>query len=170
MKYFPRVLHYLKPYKWSACIAVFLVLLGAGFSLLTPWPLQILIDHVFDQKPFHPFLGFFLNPIADQRLLPVVVPTPFPPFFGFILNPIADHRLLLLVIVTSATLVITLLQNAVTVLNEYVMTKVDQSMVLDFRSDMMQHAQRLSLAFHDQRPRAKSSSPSTTWAATLRDC
>jgi ATP-binding cassette subfamily B protein len=130
MKYFPRVLHYLKPYRRSAFIAVFLVLLGAGFSLLTPWPLQILIDHVFDRKPFPPFLGFFLNPIADQRLL-------------------------LLVVVTSATLLITLLQNAVTVLNEYVMTKVDQSMVLDFRSDMMQHAQRLSLAFHDQRRTGK---------------
>src|SRR3954470_15224576 len=130
MKYFPRVLHYLRPYRRAAWLAVFLVLLGAGFSLLTPWPLQILIDHVFDRKPFPPFLGFFLKPIAD-------------------------HRLLLLVIVTSATLLITLLQNAVTVLNEYVMTKIDQSMVLDFRSDMMQHAQRLSLAFHDQRRTGK---------------
>ena len=36
-------------------------------------------------------------------------------------------------------------------LDNYVNTKIDQSMVLDFRSDLFQHAQRLSLAFHDQR-------------------
>ena len=29
--------------------------------------------------------------------------------------------------------------------------KLDQKMVLDFRSDLFQHAQRLSLAFHDQK-------------------
>jgi len=130
MKYFPRVLHYLRPYRRAAWLAVFLVFLGAGFSLLTPWPLQILIDNVFDRKPFPRALGFFLNPIAD-------------------------HRLLLLVLVTSASLLITLLQNAITVLSEYVMTKIDQSMVLDFRSDLMLHAQRLSLAFHDQRRTGK---------------
>src|SRR4051812_45633758 len=130
MKYFPRVLHYLKPYRRGAWLAVLLVFLGAAFSLLTPWPLQILIDNVFDRKPFPRVLGFFLNPIAD-------------------------HRLLLLVLVTSASLLITLFQNGITVLSEYVMTKIDQSMVLDFRSDMMQHAQRLSLAFHDQRRTGK---------------
>jgi ATP-binding cassette subfamily B protein len=130
MKYFPRVLHYLKPYQRAAWLAVFLVFLGAGFSLLTPWPLQILIDNIFDRKPFPRALGFFLNPIAD-------------------------HRVLLLFLVTSASLLITLLQNGTTVLSEYVMTKIDQSMVLDFRSDMMMHAQRLSLAFHDQRRTGK---------------
>src|SRR3954471_20537006 len=130
MKYFPRVLHYLRPYRRGASLAIFLIFLGAGFSLLTPWPLQILIDNVFDRKPFPPVLGFFLNTIAD-------------------------HRVLLLVLVTSASLLITLLQNGTTVLSEYVMTKIDQSMVLDFRSDMMMHAQRLSLAFHDQRRTGK---------------
>jgi ATP-binding cassette subfamily B protein len=130
MKYFPRVLHYLKPYRRAAWLAVFLVFLGASFSLLTPWPLQILIDNIFDRKPFPRALGFLLNPIADRRVL-------------------------LLVLVTSASLLITLLQNGTTVLSEYVMTKIDQSMVLDFRSDLMLHAQRLSLAFHDQRRTGK---------------
>jgi ABC-type multidrug transport system fused ATPase/permease subunit len=45
MKYFPRVLQYLKPYRRAASLAVLLVFLGAAFSLLTPWPLQILIDN-----------------------------------------------------------------------------------------------------------------------------
>ena len=34
-------------------------------------------------------------------------------------------------------------------LNEYLSTTVDQRMVLDFRSEMFEHAQKLSLAFHD---------------------
>src|SRR4051812_32362952 len=129
-KYFPRVLHYLKPYRRAAWLAVFLVVLGAGFSLLTPWPLQILIDNVFDRKPFPRVLGVFLNPIADRRVL-------------------------LLVLVTSASLLITLLKNPITVLSEYVMTKIDKSMVLNFRSDLILHAQRFSLAFHDHRRTGK---------------
>ena len=44
-----------------------------------------------------------------------------------------------------------LVQNGLSVLDSYVNTKIDQSMVLDFRSDLFRHAQRLSLAFHDQR-------------------
>jgi ATP-binding cassette, subfamily B, bacterial len=109
-----------------AYLSVLLIFLGAALSVLAPWPLKVLIDHVLDQKPLSPFLKSLLAPIAD-------------------------HRGLLLIAIASATLLIAVLQNAITVLNEYVTTKIDQSMVLDFRSDMMQHAQRLSLAFHDQR-------------------
>jgi ABC-type multidrug transport system fused ATPase/permease subunit len=92
--------------------------------------LQILIDNVLEQKPFLPFLGRFLQPLADDRGL-------------------------MLILVAVAALLITILQNATTVLHDYVSTKIDQSMILDFRSDMMQHAQRLSLAFHDQRRTGK---------------
>jgi ATP-binding cassette, subfamily B, bacterial len=126
MKYFPRVLSYLKPYWHLACVLVLLIFLGAAFSLVMPWPVKILVDHVLEQKSFPPFLAFFLDPFEDQRGL-------------------------LLVVIATASLLFAMLQNAITVLNTYVSTKIDQGMVLDFRSDMMQHAQRLSLAFHDQR-------------------
>jgi ABC-type multidrug transport system fused ATPase/permease subunit len=36
-------------------------------------------------------------------------------------------------------------------LEDYVSTKIDQYMVLEFRSDLFRHAQRLSFAYHDQR-------------------
>ena len=42
-------------------------------------------------------------------------------------------------------------EGALNVLHNYVTTKLDQYMVLDFRSDLFRHAQRLSLAFHDQK-------------------
>jgi ATP-binding cassette, subfamily B, bacterial len=130
MKHFPRVLQYLKPYWRLAWLSGLLIVFGAAFSLLTPWPIAILFDHVLGQKPFPPFLAFFLGPLADNRGL-------------------------LLMVVVAAGLLIAILQNAATVLHTYVNTKIDQSMVLDFRSDMMQHAQRLSLAFHDQRRTGK---------------
>jgi ABC-type multidrug transport system fused ATPase/permease subunit len=113
-----------------AFVSALLIVLGAAFSLLMPWPLKILIDHVLEQKPF-------------------------PSFLALVLGPLASERGLLLVLVVVAGLLIAVLQNAATVLHTYVNTKIDQSMVLDFRSDMMQHAQRLSLAFHDQRRTGK---------------
>jgi ATP-binding cassette subfamily B protein len=130
MKHFPRVLQYLKPYWRLAWLSGLLIVFGAAFSLLTPWPVAILFDHVLGQKPFPPFLAVFLEPLADNRVL-------------------------LLTVVVAAGLLIAILQNAATVVHTYVNTKIDQSMVLDFRSDMMQHAQRLSLAFHDQRRTGK---------------
>src|SRR5438094_1988321 len=47
--------------------------------------------------------------------------------------------------------VVVLTENILAVWGNYVTTKLNQKMVLDFRSDLFQHAQRLSLAFHDQR-------------------
>lgn len=126
MKYFHRVIPYLLPYKKLAWLSVALILLGAIFGLLTPWPLKILIDHVLEQKPMSPALAW-------------------------VFGPIANHRLLMLFVVALTGLIITLMQNAITVLHNYASTKIDQRMVLDFRSDLMQHAQRLSLAFHNQR-------------------
>src|SRR5207237_77793 len=36
------------------------------------------------------------------------------------------------------------------IFDNYVNTKLEQRMILDFRSDLFRHAQRLSLAFHDR--------------------
>src|SRR5262249_10881937 len=41
--------------------------------------------------------------------------------------------------------------NGVTVLNSYVDSKIEQFMVLDLRSDLFRHCQRLSWTFHDER-------------------
>jgi ATP-binding cassette subfamily B protein/subfamily B ATP-binding cassette protein MsbA len=114
------------PYKRLAAISVALILLGALASLLAPWPLKILFDSVLQDHPLPPRLAFFLGPLAE------------------------DRSTLLLFAVLGGVLV-TLLQNGLTVLDNYVNTKIDQSMILDFRSDLFQHAQRLSLAFHDRR-------------------
>lgn len=126
MKSLRRVLHYLRPHWKLAVFSVCLMLLGAGVNILLPWPLKFLVDNVLNGEALPPTLAWFFGPLGQDRgaLLVVVVVT------GFLLA---------------------LVHSALTVLDNYANTKIDQSMVLDFRSDLFQHAQRLSLTFHDQK-------------------
>jgi ABC-type multidrug transport system fused ATPase/permease subunit len=126
VKHFPKVLAYLRPYWKLAVVSVILMLLGALAGLLAPWPLQFLVDQVLQGKPL-------------------------PPALQWALGAMAANRMALLIAAVVAGLAVALLQNGLTVLDNYVNTKIDQSMVLDFRSDLFQHAQRLSMTFHDQR-------------------
>ena len=76
MRYFPRVLRYLRPYWRLAVLAVVLMVVGAGVALLVPWPLQIIFDNVLDTKPVHPFLRRIFGALAADRfklMLTVVI-------------------------------------------------------------------------------------------------
>lgn len=126
MKYIPRALRYLRPYWRLAAISVALILLSSAAALLMPWPLKVLVDNVLEGHPL-------------------------PPFLAGIFGSGSDVRFTLLVFAVLAGLAIALIDSGLTVLSNYVNTKMDQRMVLDFRSDLFQHAQRLSLSFHDQR-------------------
>jgi ATP-binding cassette, subfamily B, bacterial len=118
-----RVLRYLKPHWRLAAVSVVLIVLGALFSLLMPWPLKFLIDNVLQDQPLPPWLAGLLG----------------------------DDRVTLLFAAVAAGVVFVFVHHGLTVLDNYVNTKIDQSMVLDFRSDLFRHSQRLSLAFHDQK-------------------
>lgn len=122
MSYSRRAFKYLRPYWHLALCSVALIVLAAGVGLLAPWPLQVLVDHVLQDAP---------------------LPAWLPAWIG-------NRETLLAVAVTSG-LLITLLQNLVTVIDHYVNARLEQSMVLDFRSDLFQHAQRLSMSFHDRK-------------------
>ena len=52
---------YLAPYRWLAVWALLQVFLIAGFELLKPWPLQVVIDNVLGGKPF-PFAALTSSP------------------------------------------------------------------------------------------------------------
>jgi len=101
-----------------------LLIVAAG--LLAPWPLKVLFDNVLGDRPLPARLEMVLGPIGEE-------PTQ------------------LLIVAVLAGFAIALLSNALEVLNSYLTTALSQRMILDFRSDLFQHAQRLSLAFHDQR-------------------
>jgi ATP-binding cassette, subfamily B, bacterial len=120
---FPRLFPYLRPRRRLAGTSLALVGAGALMALLAPWPLAILIDSVLGDEPLPALLA---------------------PLDGF-----GTYALLALAVGTG--LLVTALQHGLAVVDEYVNTKLDQGMVLDLRSDMFRHAQRLSLAFHDNK-------------------
>ena len=118
----PRILPYLWPYKRLVAMSFGLVGLGALMTLLAPWPLAIMIDSVLGEQP---------------------LPGPL-----HALDGIGTYELLALTVICG--LLITGAEHGLAVVDNYVNTKLDQSMVLDLRSDLFRHVQRLSLAFHDR--------------------
>ncbi|HSF19250.1 MAG TPA: ABC transporter ATP-binding protein [Vicinamibacteria bacterium] len=126
MRYLTRVLPYLRPYRKLAFLLVVCTVLVSLVGLLSPWPLKVVIDHVLESQPVPPVLAYFLS-WADQS------------------------PLTLLLLAVGAGLLITLCEHGLSVAISHVKTQIQQSMVLDVRSDLFQHAQRLSLAHHDRR-------------------
>jgi ABC-type multidrug transport system fused ATPase/permease subunit len=117
----PRLLPYLRPRRGLAGASLGLIGVGAVLSLLTPWPLAIMIDTVLGNKPL-PALLAPLDGLSKYALLAIAV---------------------------GAGLALTALENGVAIIAEYVNTKLDQTMVLDLRSDMFQHVHRLTQSFMD---------------------
>jgi ABC-type multidrug transport system fused ATPase/permease subunit len=118
-----RVLPYLRPYLRLGVLSVAVTLLSVGIGLLLPWPLKIVIDSVLGSRPVPAVLGPFLNGHDRGAILAVAV---------------------------VAGLILTLLANALAVASSYVNTRLEQGIILDFRSDLFHHAERLSVAFRDR--------------------
>ena len=126
MNYFMRVLPYLRPYWHLSVVSAIFTILGVLAGLLEPWPLKILVDSVLGDVPLSPLLARVFGPLAGRRFT-------------------------LLIFAVATAVGVRLLDNLLKVSNSYVQTKLEQNMVLDFRGDLFQHAQRLSLAYHDRR-------------------
>jgi ABC-type multidrug transport system fused ATPase/permease subunit len=125
VRYLPRVLRYLRPHWRAALVSFAATVLVSLLALLEPWPLKVLFDSVLGSHPLP-------RPIAG------------------VLGPLAGDEVTLLLAIVAAGFGLTLLNNALKVLNSYYETRVSQGMVLDFRSDLFRHSQRLSLDFHDR--------------------
>jgi ATP-binding cassette subfamily B protein/subfamily B ATP-binding cassette protein MsbA len=113
-----KFLPYLRPYRWRFAWALLQVFLIAGFDLLKPWPLQLVIDHVLSGKPLA------LDGLAE------------PP------------KGTLLVAACVALVVVHLGSGLLALLHNYTSIGVGQRMVNDLRGALYGHLQRLSLAFH----------------------
>ena len=120
-KDFPRILPYIRPQKKLAGTSLSLIGVGSLMALLAPWPLALLIDTVLGEEPL-PSLLSPLKGLSTYELLAIAV---------------------------GSGLLITALEHGLAVIDEYVNTKLDQNIVLELRSDMFRHVQRLSQAFHD---------------------
>lgn len=125
LTYGRKVLRYVRshwPWAVGSALAAFL---ATAVGLLSPWPIKILVDSVLGNEP-----------------LPTIVRW---------VGPLVSGKFSLLVLTVAAGLAIAIVSNLLGVVMSYVNTKLDLGMTLDFRSDLFQQAQRLSMAYHDQR-------------------
>jgi ABC-type multidrug transport system fused ATPase/permease subunit len=116
----------LKPYWRAGLFSVGVTLALSAMALAAPWPLKILFDSVLSTHP---------------------LPGPLEPLLG----GFADDPLRLTVVVVLGGFALAAVGNGLKVANSYVETRLTQGMVLDLRSDLFRHAQRLPLAYHDRR-------------------
>jgi ATP-binding cassette subfamily B protein len=125
VKGLPRILRYVRPHWRLAVFSALITGLGSLIALLGPWPLKLLVDNVIQQQAG-------------------------PPIMRWLTSAAHGNRVALTIVIVLAGLLLTLLSSILGVFNNYVHTKLEQLMVLEFRSELFQQAQRLSLAFHDQ--------------------
>jgi ATP-binding cassette, subfamily B, bacterial len=124
-KVLPRVRPYLRPHRWTLVFILGLTVVAAGLGLAEPWPLAVILNEVLQET----------EPSGIVRFLFGSDPTTW----------------VVLVSMVSARFLLIVLGNGVTVWNHYLGAKMEQNMVLDLRSDLFEHAQRLSFTFHDRR-------------------
>ena len=117
-----RVLPYVRPYSRLAALSVCATVASVGVGLLLPWPLKIVVDSVLGSRP--------LPAVLHDRL-------------G------SADRVTVLALAVLAGLTFTLLVNGLSVAMSYVNTRLEQGIILDFRSDLFHHAERLSVAYRD---------------------
>jgi ATP-binding cassette subfamily B protein/subfamily B ATP-binding cassette protein MsbA len=113
-----KFLPYLRPYRGRFVWALIQVFLIAGFDLLKPWPLQLVIDHVLSGKPL---TAPWLANLSSGTLL---------------------------VVACIALVLVNLGSGLLALLHNYTSIGVGQRMVNDLRGALYAHLQRLSLAFH----------------------
>jgi ATP-binding cassette, subfamily B, bacterial len=112
---------YLKSHRWPVLFTLAQVFLGAGFELLKPWPLQVVIDYVLGGK----------RPPAGALGRALSLPKPW-----------------LLLLACAGVVAVNVASGAMTFLHNYTTIRIGQSMVNALRGDLYAHLQRLSLAYH----------------------
>ncbi len=123
LRSWPAALRYARPHRGLGAGGGALVLVSAAVGLLEPWPLALLVDSALGDKPLPGPLEALLGDTTVGRVLLAV----------------------------GLGLVVTLAINGVAAIAQQVTTKLEMRMVLEFRSRLFQHVQRLSFAFHDDR-------------------
>ena len=120
-RHLPRLVPYARPHVPSLSLSVLLMALAVVASVGAPWPLALLVDSALGDKPTPPWL-LALHLDSTSRLVLAAVGA------GFLL---------------------VLLSSALTVLENYVNTRICQKMTLAYRSELFRHSMQLPLSFHD---------------------
>ncbi|MGN6202405.1 MAG: ABC transporter ATP-binding protein [Solirubrobacterales bacterium] len=124
-KALPRMKPYLRPYRKTLIALLVLTVLAAALGLLEPWPLAVILNEVLQQE----------HPTGIVRAVFGEDPTTW----------------VVLVSMVMARFLIIVAGNGFTVWNHFLGSRMEQNMVLDLRSDLFAHVQKLSLTFHDRR-------------------
>src|SRR6516164_301031 len=116
-RYVPRLLPYVRPY-WRLLVWSSVLMAIASFiGLLSPWPLKILVDNVIGSAPLPQFINTVVSGASHEKSL-----------------------LLILTVVVAFTL--TVLGSALNVVSSAVDTKLEQQVIVDFRSDLFRHTEQ----------------------------
>jgi ATP-binding cassette, subfamily B, bacterial len=124
-KALPRARPYLAPYRRTLVCVTVLTILIALLGLAEPWPLAVILNQVLHSEKPTGIIAFVYG--AHPQV-------------AIVLLSMLIGRFVLVVV-----------GNGFTVLSHFLGAKTEQNMVLDLRSDLFDHVQRLSLTFHDQR-------------------
>ena len=126
MSIYRRVLKYYRPFLPQTAVGLVLSLAGIGLNLLKPWPFKYIVDDLFPRLGGRAAAGSF-----EQMMM-------LRPFHA-------------LAILCGALVVIQLLWGAVNWITNYIFVKIGLEALLEIRTDIYAHLQRLSLKYHDAR-------------------
>ena len=117
-----------QPYRVSFAIVIVLSLLGAGFTMLAPWPLKLIVDYVLSDEPLPEILAWLT------------------------VLPGGGSGDALLGWLALATLLVFTSQQACQALRAYIQTGAATRMKFDLSVELFTHLQMLSLRYHYKKP------------------
>jgi ATP-binding cassette subfamily B protein len=123
-----RLAHLLQPHRAVLVLAFFAVVGEAATDLLEPWPLKIVFDYVFSSKHMPPWMS------------------------GLLGATVGLSKVAILHFAVFAVIVIAVAGALSSYAEKYLTTSVGQWVMHDLRRVLYHHIQRLSLAYHDQKP------------------
>jgi subfamily B ATP-binding cassette protein MsbA len=145
MKIFLRIIRYIRPHIGTLAIANLLMLFFIVFNVLSIGLIMPLVDVVFNpptvaQGEAQPFSLLNLGRFISQYLARLI-----------------EHynRLDVLMFLTAGIVVAFLLKNLFSMLNQYFMARVEQSMMHQLRVDVYAHMQNLSLSYFTEERKGK---------------
>ncbi|HYD21797.1 MAG TPA: ABC transporter transmembrane domain-containing protein, partial [Flavipsychrobacter sp.] len=127
LKILQRTFQQARPFRWHLGIILFLMLLASPVALLKPYALKLIIDSGFGNLPLPGFISFILPDDITQSIAAIAI--------------------------TAGVLyiLVALLENSINVVEWVLETYIGEKLVLNFRTTLFNHIQRLSIAYHDSK-------------------
>src|ERR1043166_3267506 len=141
MSIYRRVLRYFRPFVWQTIFGLCLTLVGIGLNLLKPWPFKIIVDSIIPRYSNGTHVSGHLEFFVGSKSVQL-------PAYG-----VAG----MIGYLCAALVLIQFLWGISNWLKNYIFVKICLEALLEVRTDLYSHLQRLSLKFHDARRSADSS-------------